>query len=111
MSSITQYELADGSKMWRYQCTISKDPITGKKKRTTKRGFSTKKQAEIALSRVLTDIDKFGYQENQNVTYKEVYDYFIEAYTKTVKESTLNHVLGMFRIHILPVLGNKQIKK
>lgn len=111
MSSITQYELADGSKRWRYQCTVITDSLTGKKKRTTKRGFTTKKQAEIALSRVLTNIDQHGYRENQNITYNEVYEYFMGSYKNTVKESTLNHVISMFKYHILPAFGKYPIKK
>lgn len=111
MASITQYETKSGKKLWRYQYTTGIDPLTGKVKRTTKRGFRTKKEAEISASRAMLNVENHGYAENQNITYKEVYDYFMKSYQNTVKGSTLNRVLGLFKYHILPVLGKYPIKK
>lgn len=111
MSSITQYETKDGRKFWRCQYTVSTGPLTGKRKKRQKRGFKTRKECELYVARQLVDIDQHGYTENTDVTYQEVYSAFIESYKNTVKESTLNHVLGMFKIHILPALGKYKIKK
>ena len=111
MSSITQYETKDGLKLWRCQYDVPADPITGKRKKRQKRGFKTRKECELYVSRQLVNMDQYGYSENDNMTYKDVYEYFIESYKNNVKESTLNHVLGMFRIHILPAFGKKKMKK
>ncbi|MCP9313403.1 Arm DNA-binding domain-containing protein [Liquorilactobacillus satsumensis] len=105
MASITQYTTKTGKKLWRCQYSIGTDSVTGKSIRTTKRGFITKKEAELAASKALLDVSNHGYAENHNLKYSEVYDYFIKSYKNTVKESTLNRVLGLFKHHILPVLG------
>lgn len=111
MSSITQYETKAGKKFWRIQYTDTTDPKTGKPHRTGQRGFKTKRAAEIGLAKVLSNVDNHGFAENKNITYNEVYKYFIETYKNNVKESTLNHVLGIFRIHVLPKFGEMKIKK
>lgn len=111
MASFTQYKTKDGSKFWRCQYTIATDPLTGKRTKRQKRGFKTRKECEIYVAHQLADLDNHGFKEDTNATYKDVYDSFIESYRKTVKESTLNHVLGMFRIHILPAFGKYKIKK
>lgn len=111
MSSITKYKTKTGKSFYRVQYTLPSDPLTGEKKRTQKRGFKTKREAKLYLAKQVVDVDNHGYTENVNITYKEVYEYFMETYKSTVKESTLNHVLGMFKIHILPKFGKKKIKK
>lgn len=111
MSSITQYKTKAGKTFYRVQYTIGVDPLTGKKKRTQKRGLKTQREAKLFLAKQMVDIDKHGFAENQKVKYQDVYDYFMKSYKSTVKESTLNRVQGLFKYHILPLLGNKSIKK
>ena len=111
MASIKQYQLKSGKKLWRVMYTDYTDPATGKQHRTQKRGFKTKREAEHYINHVLLDIDKHGYAANSQIKYFEVYDYFIKSYQETVKESTLNRVLGLFKHHILPELGNYPIKE
>ncbi|MFT8425731.1 MAG: tyrosine-type recombinase/integrase [Liquorilactobacillus sp.] len=110
MASFLQYKTKSGKKMWMYQTAIGTNPATGKSIRTTKRGFTTKHEAESALRRDLLNVDKHGYSQNNNLKYDDVYKYFIKSYKNTVKESTLNRVLGLFKHHVLPVLGNYRIK-
>lgn len=111
MSSITKYKLKSGKELYRVQYTADIDPVTGKLDRRSKRGFKNKREAKLWIAKTLTEMDQHGFVENENVTYKEVYEYFIKNYKQTVKESTLNRVKGLFKYHILPSLGNKPIKK
>ena len=111
MSSITQYKTKSGKTFYRVQYTIGVDPLTGKQKRTQKRGLKTQRDAKLFLAKQMVEIDNHGFAENQNIKYQAVYDYFMKSYKNTVKESTLNRVEGLFKYHILPLLGNKSIKK
>jgi len=111
MSSITKYKLKNGKELYRVQYTIGKDPITGKAKRTQKRGLKTQRDAKLFIAQQTIDIEHHGYIENRNIKFQQVYEYFIKSYKNTVKESTLNRVEGLFKYHILPKLGNKSIKK
>jgi len=111
MSSITKYTTKEGKSFYRVQYNTVPDPLTGETKRTQKRGFKNQREAKLFLAKQMVNVDNHGFTENETMTYKEVYDYFIESYKNTVKEGTLNHVLGMFKIHILPALGKYKIKK
>ena len=111
MAYIKQYETKSGKKLWMCQYSNGTDPLTGKVKRTTKRGFTTRRKAEIAASRAMVNIDDYGYSEKETTKFSEIYSYFIKSYKNTVKESTLNRVLGIFKHHINPIFGSREIKK
>ena len=111
MATITKYKIKSGKELWRCVYPSSIDPLTNKVKRTTKRGFKTKAECQKFLNAKLSEIDNHGYSSNENLRYKDVYQYFLESYKNTVKESTLNRVEGLFKHHILPSLGSFKIKK
>lgn len=87
------------------------DPITNKQRHTTRRGFRTKADAKIAMAKIKTETHMNGLQSNEVTTFNELYDLWLESYQHTVKESTLNHVLAVFKIRVLPHFSNKKIKK
>ncbi|MDR4934471.1 tyrosine-type recombinase/integrase [Companilactobacillus paralimentarius] len=111
MATITKYKIKSGKELWRCVYPSSIDPLTSKVKRTTKRGFKTKAECQKFLNAKLSEIDNHGYSSNENLRYKDVYQYFLESYKNTVKESTLNRVEGLFKHHIIPSLGKYEIKK
>jgi len=90
---------------------IGVDPMTGKEKRTTRRGFKTKKEAELTLARLKIEIDKGTYKKDTAETYQDVYDLWIKHYEKTVEESTFAKTTSFFKLHILPVFGKYRIEK
>ena len=49
MATIQQYKKSDGTTAWLYKVYMGKDPLTGKEKRTTRRGFKTKKGSTLEL--------------------------------------------------------------
>lgn len=111
MATITKYKIKSGKELWRCVYPSSIDPLTKKVKRTTKRGFKTKAECQKFLNAKLSEIDNHGYSSNENLRFKDVYQYFLESYKNTVKESTLNRVEGLFKHHIIPSLGKYEIKK
>jgi len=111
MATITKYTLKDGTSLWRCIYPSGVDPLTNKIKRTTKRGFKTKAECQKFLTSKLSEIDNHGYSNSNDLTYKQVYEFFIKSYENTVKENTLNRVLGLFKHHIIPSLGKYKIKK
>ena len=84
----------------------------GKKKRHLKRGFKTKKEAKLYEARLEAGVvaptvntDK----SNPKVTYKELYQEWFKAYVGTVEETTSSQTKNIYRIHILPIFGDKFI--
>lgn len=108
---IEKYKLSDGSIRYLFKIYLGLDPLTGKELRTTRRGFKTQKEAELALARMKLEIANGTYKKTQAETYKELYDLWVEQYENTVEESTYTKTLGIFRNHILPALGSYKVEK
>ena len=113
MPAIKQYSKKDGSKAYMYSLYVGTDPLTGKPKRTTRRGFSTKKEAALSLSRLQLEIEKNGslVRRNDTATFQDVYLLWLEQYKGGVKENTLRQTKSAFRMYILPHLGDFRIEK
>lgn len=110
-TKINTYTKKDGSKAYQYQAYLGIDPATGKSRKTTRRGFKTKKEAQLSLSRLKIEIEEQGYKKNVRYKFKDVYELWLDQYRNTVKESTLNKTIEIFNYHILPLFGNLYMDK
>lgn len=111
-SKIKEYIKKDGSKAYMFQTYLGVDPVTGKPRKTTRRGFSTKKEAQLTLSRVKFEIEENGFTNASYETFEEIYLlWFDSAYKNTVKESTYVKTKETFRLHILPAFGSMKLNK
>lgn len=92
-----------------YVIDLGKDPITNKREQKSKGGFNTKKEAQNALAKILTDYNEGSYVANSGMTLRELVDEWLEIYKKTanVKISTIR-----VRIHETNNLMNyfKEVK-
>lgn len=108
---IKQYtKKTDGKKYYMFQLYLGKDEITKKDRYTTRRGFKTKKEAEIAQARLKTEIADNGLLNTDITTFKEIYELWYEGYQHTIKESTLLVNQYIFNL-VLDKLGDMQLKK
>ena len=108
---IKQYKKKNGEKAWYFKTYLGIDPLTGKKKYTTKRGFRTQKEAKTALSRLELELQKTGMPTSTNTTFKEAAELWLESYKKTVKESSYSRTKIIFTKHIYPKFGNIKLSK
>ncbi len=111
MAMIKQYQKKNGEKAWYFKTYLGIDPLTGKKRYTTKRGFKTQKEAKIALSRLELELQKTGMPTSTNTTFKEAAELWLENYKKTVKESSYSRTKIIFNKHIYPKFGNIKLSK
>lgn len=111
VSPIKSYKLKNGETRYEFPAYLGLDPLTGKQKRTMKRGFKTRKEAELALARLKLDVANGTYKQERAETYQEVYDLWVVQYEKTVEESTFVKTTGLFKNHILPSMGAYKIEK
>lgn len=111
MAKFTKYTKKNGEAAWMFNTYLGTDPIKKKQKRTTRRGFRTKKEAMLEEARLKIEVEKNGFNSQKTTvpTYQETYDMWIEVYRKTVQESTLHKTIRLFENHILPVYGHRQI--
>ncbi|HEC2182479.1 TPA: site-specific integrase [Staphylococcus delphini] len=108
---IKKYKKKDGTTAYMFVAYLGTDPITGKQKRTTRRGFNTERDAKIAEARLQTEVDKNGFLNNDITTFEEVYKLWLEQYENTVRESTYQRVLTLFDTAILEHFKDIPVKK
>lgn len=111
MAKIKKYTKKDGSTAYKFDLYLGVNPVTGKKQRTTRRGFPSAKAAKIALNRLEYEVQETGFQKKETYTYNEIYLLWIEQYKNTVKESTLQKTTKLFEHHILPLFADLRIDK
>ncbi|HFE9852876.1 TPA: tyrosine-type recombinase/integrase [Enterococcus faecalis] len=111
MATFKQYEKKNGSKAWLFQTYLGADLITGKPIKTTRRNFKTKKEAQLALSRLQVDYEKNGLSNNDNMTFNQLYQLWFKQHAKDVKETTKQRIRIFFNNHILKDLGQLKIDK
>lgn len=109
MSVIKKYTKKDGSLAYMFNVYLGVDPLTGKKKRTTRRGFNTQKEAKIALSKILVEVDDYGLRSDENVTFEMVYQEWFKQHSKEIKATTRAAIESKFK-KILPKFGHLKIK-
>lgn len=110
MASFQKYTTKDGIRwMYKYYSTI--DPATGKKRQSTKRGFKTKKEAQLDAAKIEQEIANGTYiTEDKYVTFEQVYRQWFETISNTYKPSTRKAVVSKFKKRILPHFGNLRMK-
>lgn len=112
MANFKKYTKKNGQEAWQFSAYLGTDPKTGKRIKTTRRGFDTKKQAQRACSQLLAefDADTWASQENDSIdslTFKELINLWLESvYKDSVVESTYIVTENIVNNHVLPHFGN-----
>ena len=94
---IKKYTTKNGDTRYLFQTYLGIDPVTGKERRTTRRGFKTIKEAKQAERNLLLDVEENGLPSNQSdgfqdPTFEELASLWLENYKTTVKPSTFENV-------------------
>lgn len=94
---IKKYTTKNGETRYLFQTYLGIDLVTGKERRTTRRGFKTMKEAKQAERNLLLDVEENGLPSNQSdgfqdPTFEELASLWLENYKTTVKPSTFENV-------------------
>lgn len=108
---IKKYKKKDGTNAYMFQIYLGVDPISGKKKRTTKRGFKTQQEAKLALARLQLESKEPDFITETTKTFEEVCNMWLEQYKNTVKASTYTIQKVAIDKHILPLFGHIRMSK
>lgn len=99
---------ANGS--WEYRIRY-KDKNSNKYKEKSKRGFKTKKEAQLAAAQIETDIEYYGFANDGKESISEYFSKWLEIYKKpNVKPITYSLQERNVRLNILPQWGNLKLK-
>lgn len=113
MASFTQYKLATGKKKWRFQAYLGTDPDTGERVKTTRRGFDSKKEAQISLAQLQAEFEKNSRKliSEEMITFKELYDLWLVQYRLKVKPSTVATSKRFIEGYALEYFGSLKLDK
>lgn len=97
--------------MWLFKMDTGINPQTGKRKTTTRRGFKTKKEAQVAASKLEQELLSGTSIANSNITFNETFTQWFSNHSKTIKPSTKKSIESKFKKHILPRFGKLKINE
>lgn len=106
--AIKPYKNKDDKTLYMFKIYLGTDKKTGKRKETTRRGFTTKTAAKSAYTR-LKAAALNGEINISSLKYEDVYLKWLVSYKDKVKASTFNKTKQIFKDHILPKLGHIKI--
>ncbi|MEW9668648.1 tyrosine-type recombinase/integrase [Ammoniphilus sp. 3BR4] len=95
---------------WDLVVDIGKDPVSGKRKQKKKRGYSTKKEAEIALVNIRKELLEGTYIDSKNVLLHEYMTEWFEARELKLSKNTHINYLSLYKYHINPYLGSYKLQ-
>ncbi len=110
MASFQKYTTKKGQ-MWLFKVDTGVNPLNGKRQTTTRRGFKTKKEAQLAAKKLEQEINEGLLINNNHLTYEDVYKQWFKNHSKTIKLSTQKIIESKFKKHILPRFGKVKIKE
>lgn len=96
-------------KTWSYYFDAA--AVGGKRKKIEKGGFRTKKEAEAALAKALSEYNRAGMVfEPSNISVGDYLDEWLEQYVKpNLTTNTLDNYTQLIRTHINPVIGHYRL--
>lgn len=110
---MSQYKyLIKAGERWRFDATTQVRGSNGRFKRVSGGGFLTKKEAALHERCALDDVERHGFTESNKITFRAVYEKWYQVYERGgIAESTAAKTQDNFRLHILPLFGEKPIKE
>ncbi|MEB5950651.1 site-specific integrase [Enterococcus innesii] len=111
MATFKQYTKKNGEKQWMFKAYLGTDYLTGIRIDTTRRGFSTKREAQLALNQLLVDFENGQVEKQQLTTFKEMYQIWFDVYKTTVKEATWITTKQRIEKYVLPIFGDMLLER
>lgn len=104
---VYSYETKAGRR-WRAVFDTLPDPKTGERRKTQKRGFRTKREAESWLRETLGQVESATYTEPSRVTLREYLGRWLGGLS--VKPTTLANYRQCAEVHVAPRLGGVRLQ-
>ena len=94
---------------WCVTFDLGIDPATGKRRQKRKRGFVTRKEAETALTKMITDAEDGLFDQSDRVTVTDFLEQWLASKESTVRKSTYRSYAWLVKMHIVPHLGKAKL--
>lgn len=107
---IKKYTTKNGETRYLFQTYLGIDPLTGKERRTTRRGFKTMKEAKQVERNLLLDVEENGFcSVSEKQTFEAVARLWLESYQTTVKPTTYQNTKSYLEILVKDYFNNTLI--
>lgn len=99
MAKIKSYK-SKGKTRYMFKVYLGTDPSTGKRIDTTRRGFSSAREAKQALTQLKAEFDAGKFKTKaQDITLGELFEKWWAVYEPSVKQKTANNRLVLYQNH------------
>lgn len=96
---------------WSFTLDLGRDHATGKRKQITRRGFETKKEAELAANQMTIEINNETFVHEKETLFKDfIIDYLTIIAQPAVKPSTFYGYKTVVEKRLIPTFGHMKIK-
>jgi len=96
---------------WTIQVYAGRDPVTGNKKSVARTIRGTKKEAELALAKLINSVETGIDFNASKMTLAEYSNRWLDLKRKKVRPKTIQRYSDLMRLHIVPVIGGIQLLK
>ncbi len=98
-----------GPKTWRLSVFVGRDPRTGRKRYAQRTVHGTKKEAEKALARLVTEVDEGRHSASAAGTFGNLLDRWLETKAQSVDPATIGNYRWVADKYIRPGLGRARL--
>lgn len=96
---------------WTIQVYTGRDPVTGKKTHTTRTVRGTKKEAELALAKLINAVETGVDFNATKMTFAEYTDRWLKSKHTKVRPKTIERYSDLMRLHVVPIIGGTPLLK
>jgi len=95
---------------WEYRFDIEPDPLTGKRRRLTKSGFATKREAGKAMTQAMTAHAQGRFVRTNRRTVEDFMNEWHPAVKSALRPSTWVNYRNYLDAYVIPVVGNTALQ-
>jgi integrase len=98
-----------GAKTWRLSVFVGRDPRTGRKRYAQRTVHGTKRDAEKALARLVTEVDEGRHSASAAGTFGNLLDRWLETKAQSVAPATIGNYRWLADKYVRPGLGRSRL--
>ncbi|MCP0885882.1 site-specific integrase [Ligilactobacillus sp. WILCCON 0076] len=99
-----------GKTKYMFKAYLGINQATGKRVETTRRGFSTKKEAKLTLDQLKIDFAQ-GKTKREDIKFDDLFEQWFETYQTTVKNTTASQIRYRYEHFFKSDIGSRYISK
>lgn len=94
-----------------FKISLGTDPVTGKRRQTTRRGFKKKKEAEQAYNELKNQYYDGVLTYNQSTKFKDFIEEYLKWYKTQVRKTTFDNRCGSIHKNITDIFGEYKLEQ